>query len=232
MVWLKQVRTFRPGASEASAWEKALEQEARLLDELEQEQERFPRRIDLWPTPCEKTLVYLAFAGTSLASAFGNGDQPVDPPLIRRLLGSIPSLCFMLQALHKKGKAHRMLTPATILLIKGRYATVQDVGLATMTPRPGEGPELYRAPEQIRLIPGAAGRSSATDMYQLGALLYHMLTGHLPRTLVPGEQVIASSEWIPALPAQLDELLLQALRPNPAERCHIGTFGRRLKEMS
>jgi nucleoside phosphorylase len=231
MVWLKQVRTFRQGAPEASTWEENLEQEAKLLDELEQEQGRFPRRLDLWSIPYEKTLVYVAFSGDSLASAFGNGDRPVDPPLIRRLLLSIPSLCFMLNVLHKKGKAHRMLTPATILLMKGRYATVQDVGLATMTPRPGEGPELYRAPEQRRLIPEAAGRSSATDMYQLGVLLYHMLTGHLPRTLIPGEKVIAPSQWSPAIPEPLDELLLQAIRTNPAERCNIGTFARRLREI-
>lgn len=233
-VWLKQIRTFRSGASEAYTWEKALEKEARLLAELEQEQVRFPfpRRLDLCSTSHEKTLVYVAFSGTSLADTFGNGDRPVDPHLIRRLLRCIPSLCFMLQALHKKGLAHRMLTPATILLMKGQGATVQDVGLATLPPRRGEGPDLYRAPEQVRLIPGAAKLNSAIDMYQLGALLYHMLTGHLPQVLFSGEKIIPPSEWSPAIPQQLDGLLLQAVHFNPAERCRIGTFARTLEKMS
>jgi hypothetical protein len=46
--------------------------------------------------------------------------------------------------------------------------------LAARSVQLGEGPQRFQAPEQLRGIPIPG---QATDIYQLGALFYHLLTG-------------------------------------------------------
>ena len=87
---------------------------------------------------------------------------------------------------HEQGILHRDLKPSNILLDENDNPYVADFGLAkqatgdpTLT-RSGAilGTPAYMAPEQ------AAGRrgevSSISDVYSLGAILYHMLTGRPP----------------------------------------------------
>ena len=87
---------------------------------------------------------------------------------------------------HEQGILHRDLKPSNILLDENDIPYVADFGLAkqatgdpTLT-RSGAilGTPAYMAPEQ------AAGRrgevSSISDVYSLGAILYHMLTGRPP----------------------------------------------------
>ena len=87
---------------------------------------------------------------------------------------------------HEQGILHRDLKPSNILLDENDNPYVADFGLAkqatgdpTLT-RSGTilGTPAYMAPEQ------AAGRrgevSSISDVYSLGAILYHMLTGRPP----------------------------------------------------
>ena len=87
---------------------------------------------------------------------------------------------------HEQGILHRDLKPSNILLDENDIPYVADFGLAkqatgdpTLT-RSGAilGTPAYMAPEQ------AAGRRgevrSISDVYSLGAILYHMLTGRPP----------------------------------------------------
>jgi serine/threonine protein kinase len=81
----------------------------------------------------------------------------------------------------------------------------------------------YVAPEQLRR---QRGRTSV-DIYALGAMLYEMLTGHPP---FEGDDpfVVASARQIgdpkapraiyPGLSAELEEVVLHALRRDPAQR--------------
>ena len=86
---------------------------------------------------------------------------------------------------HQVGMIHRDLKPANIMVESlpagGLFARVLDFGVVHMTDTDVElgqfvGTPLYCAPEQIQSQP----LDPRADIYSLGALFYHMLTGNPP----------------------------------------------------
>jgi hypothetical protein len=86
---------------------------------------------------------------------------------------------------HKSGVIHRDLKPANLLLTADGGVKLTDLGLARLYGDPN--PELtlkglcigtpeFMAPEQAEDCRGAESRS---DLYSLGATLFHLLTGEL-----------------------------------------------------
>jgi len=143
------------------------------------------------------------------------------------ILGQI---CLGLAAAHDSGVIHRDLKPGNVLIGERNAVKIIDFGLAKATTAAGltatgmlMGTPYYMSPEQVR------GRrvDAASDVYSLGALAYHLVTGRPP---FGGENAIAVGfahlSEMPApprqirgdVPVELDAAIMRALAKEPAER--------------
>ncbi|MGO1770161.1 MAG: Stk1 family PASTA domain-containing Ser/Thr kinase [Microbacterium sp.] len=148
-----------------------------------------------------------------------------------------------LSAAHGAGLIHRDVKPENVLLAEDGRIKVGDFGLARATSaNTATGAQLlgtiaYLAPELVTR--GTADARS--DIYALGIMLYEMLTGVQP---FRGEQpmqiayqhatdsVPRPSAKNPAVPEQLDELVLWATEKEPDERPeHAGEMLERVREI-
>jgi len=88
------------------------------------------------------------------------------------------SVCLALQHLHANGFIYRDLKPENILLDHLGYLKLADLGLAKKAARAWTlvGTPEYVAPEVLR----GEGASQAVDWWQLGVLIFEMLTASLP----------------------------------------------------
>jgi hypothetical protein len=158
---------------------------------------------------------------------------PLDPG---RVVELVAQLATALDAAHQRGLVHRGLSPASIVVRERgavEQAAIMDFAVADDTALYGglfERPEGtapppidYAAPEQVR------GRPSGprTDVYALGAILFHALTARPPFTgLTPGatleahlhEPVPSARALVAALAPGFDEVLARALAKDPADR--------------
>ncbi len=215
IVWLKQVQVHRDTSASAN-WKAALEKEERLLETLEERQDQsFPRCLAFDQTGAITTLIQFATQGHSWKQMFGSSHHCLDARQIRTLLQSTISICTSLKLLHEKNLAHRMLQPEHILLLNNCRTVLQDTGLSTWKYEPGEGPELYRAPEQNVSNSHIAVPGTYTDTYQLGAILYHLITGERPTSNSP---LISLRTWNNALSPEMDSVLQQAIEPQIKKR--------------
>jgi tRNA A-37 threonylcarbamoyl transferase component Bud32 len=116
--------------------------------------------------------------------------EPVAAPADnRRAAALVADVARAVHYAHQRGVIHRDLKPANILLQTGANGSVipmvADFGLARKVEaddgRTATGAVLgtpgYMAPEQAR---GGKGVTTAADVYALGAVLYHRLTGRAP----------------------------------------------------
>jgi serine/threonine protein kinase len=139
-----------------------------------------------------------------------------------------------LAAAHEEGIVHGALTPDNLFLVpdlsvaRGERVKVLDFGAGRLrgvgTGQVGDAApadsSLYLAPEQCA---GAAAPAidQRTDIYALGALLYHMLCGSppFPAGVACLERPPRRPRSLDAeIPAQVETAILRALAADPAER--------------
>jgi len=147
----------------------------------------------------------------------------------------VASVADALNAAHRAGIVHRDLKPGNVFLARKAGEQEQPVlldfglakdldGGAESLTASGEalGTPAYMAPEQA----SAGDIDARTDVYALGALTYHMLTGSPPFTGESAASVLLKvvSEPPPPLPPELDlpahvgEALRRAMAKDPASR--------------
>ncbi|GLW34839.1 serine/threonine-protein kinase, partial [Actinoplanes regularis] len=131
-----------------------------------------------------------------------------------------------LHAVHRAGIVHRDVTPGNLIIEPDGHVVLVDFGVArsalsvTLTgARNVIGTASYMAPEQVaKQIVGPAA-----DLYALGAVAYHCLTGRPPfegdAISVALRHVSAKPEPLPtSLPFPVRALVARALAKDPAHR--------------
>ena len=111
-----------------------------------------------------------------------------EPMPIRRAAELIAKLARAVHYAHERGILHRDIKPGNILIDAKGEPQLTDFGLARLVETESTvtrtldtlGTPSYMAPEQALGNPAGTGLTSATDVYGLGAVLYHLLTGHPP----------------------------------------------------
>jgi serine/threonine protein kinase len=124
---------------------------------------------------------------------------------------------------------HCDIKPGNILFNADHEPKLVDFGLARKTDAEAEGAEFtrgtpyYVAPEKIKREP----ETFLSDMYSLGATLYHAITGHVPFDAPTVEEVVIAQVQTPLTPPNLvrpeisqatSDALCRALAKNPADR--------------
>ncbi len=134
---------------------------------------------------------------------------------------------------HERGVIHRDLKPSNILLREETEPVLTDFGLARFTQ---SGHTLTRGTQSLGspgyLPPERVGSSEvapsvAEDVYGLGAVLYHCLTGRPPFTADTVASLLAATQTLdpvlpqslnPSLPLDLQTICLRCLEKNPTAR--------------
>ncbi len=124
---------------------------------------------------------------------------------------------------------HRDIKPGNILFNADHEPKLIDFGLARKADVEHEvedvtwGTPYYVAPEKIKREP----ETFLSDMYSLGATLYHAMTGHVPFEAPTVEEVIVAQVQTPLTPPNLvvpeitqatSDALVKAMAKTPAER--------------
>lgn len=142
-------------------------------------------------------------------------------------------ICEALQHMHSRGVVHRDLKPPNIMLCCDGTMRLMDFGIASaadsarITIGGGfssmMGTPDYMSPEQVT----STRTDERTDIYGLGAVLFEMLTGVIPfqadnpwmamNNRVTGDPP-APRSLNPAISREAEEIVLHAMRRNPAER--------------
>lgn len=167
-------------------------------------------------------------AGETLSRKLSNG--PLLPRETARILSTVAKA---VHYAHEQGVLHRDLKPSNIIIDQNGDPHVSDFGLArpiadaASLTRTGAvlGTPAYMAPEQAAGNRGQVGPKS--DVYSLGTILYHSLTGKPPfQAHSPVDVVLMVLEQDPVLPRivnrmvdrDLEMVTLQCLQKPPELR--------------
>jgi serine/threonine protein kinase len=178
-------------------------------------------------------------AGTDLRAAI-TSDGQLDPG---RATAIVSQVAGALDAAHARDLVHRDVKPANVLLASGdrhEEAYLTDFGLTKHTASDsgltGTGMFVgtidYAAPEQIRGDP----LDARTDVYSLGCVLYHSLTGAVPYPR-PNQMATLYAHahepppllraMAPEVTEELERVVATAMAKNPADRYRsAGDLGR------
>ena len=153
---------------------------------------------------------------------------------VAEAIAIVRQLCRGVAAAHAAGVVHRDLKPSNVFLCKGDgipHVKVFDFGIAKMEDdekltHTGAvmGTAAYMAPEQARR---AADAGPLADVYAIGAILYHMLTGQMPYGNLPAvsrfalllaEEPARPRAIEPSIPTGVEAVIQHAMARDTAAR--------------
>jgi len=170
------------------------------------------------------------------------------PPHLRKILEVFLKVCDAVSFAHSRGVIHRDLKPDNVMIGSHGQVYVMDWGCALLVGAPANddapvttkaegsrravagtvlGTAAYMAPEQAK--GGVDAIDARTDVYSLGAILYHVLTHKPPHRgksyvesvlLAQIGDVMPPHKLLPGveLPEGLAAIAMKAMSPTPDER--------------
>ena len=126
-----------------------------------------------------------------------------------------------LEFAHRKGITHRDIKPANILHAGGSEVKITDFGAALIataetTQIAAIGSPAYMSPQQVKEHP----LDHRTDIYSMGVVMYHLLTGRLPFQASNNFSLIYQittmdpplpSSLRPEIPARVEAIVMRAM---------------------
>ncbi len=168
-------------------------------------------------------LVMEYIPGDTLEARIDSAKAPLPERDVVRWMADV---CRAMETLHRQRPPIilRDLKPGNIMLPPAGPARVIDFGIAR-TYKPGQvsntenlGTLAYASPEHH----GQGQTDARSDLYSLGATMYHALTGREPQPLEeprPGALI----HWNRALTPQTEAIVVRAMRLDPAQRFQSAT---------
>lgn len=142
-------------------------------------------------------------------------------------------LCRGLDFLHQKGIVHRDIKPENFLFSRDlKLVKIVDFGLSksraswrTRWIHEGGGTRRYMSPEQL----AKKNLDARSDIFSFGITMYELFTGRHPCSGSDSNEIMKQlrssryrfeppSKYNPDIPAQLDRVILKALRRDPNHR--------------
>lgn len=218
------VKILRYGADEPSFRDRFL-RERQILASLNHG--GIARLLDAGQTPDGQPYLVMDYVDGKPIDVFA---EKLD---LRAKLALLLRVCSAVSYAHRNLVIHRDLKPSNILVNSAGEPKLLDFGIAKILDAAAEQTKTqermltpeFASPEQVRGL----ARTTATDTYSLGAILYKLLTGRSPHNFPEGtesgiETAICTVEPIvpsrvnPELPKDLDYVCAKALRKEPEER--------------
>ncbi len=232
-VALKLIR-FEDKSKDGAKWNRRLLKLLRAEMDVSRRLDH-PNIIKIFDTAVEKDYAYIVmeyFPGSTLEQycTFQN----LLP--LHRTIGVVFKCCMALDYAYRQGIVHRDIKPANILIDEQDNVKITDFGLALNICKKSEsdstfimgvGSPAYMSPEQIKGYP----LNQKTDLFSLGVVLFHMLTGRLPfRAKNPAQLIYKILNTEPPLvsqinadlPEQLDTVIRKALEKDLYSRYKNG----------
>lgn len=210
---VKEVR--KDGVRDFEVVKQGLVAETDILKKLNHP--NLPSIIDVIDTEESFIIIMDYIQGNSLNKALNEfGAQPQE-----NVISWAKQLCDVLGYLHSRNPAiiYRDMKPANVMLKPDGNVTLIDFGTAreykekNLADTTCLGTVGYAAPEQF----GGMGQTDArTDIYCLGATLYHLVTGMNP--CEPPYEIKPIRQINPSLSAGLERIILKCTQRDPNDR--------------
>lgn len=228
------VKLVRFGADEEAKWTRRLKKlfatEGAMAQKLDH-----PQIVRIYETHIDDEQAYIVMEyvpGYELS--LHCGFERLLP--LHRVVGIVFKCCLALDYAYRRGIIHRDIKPANIMIDDDDNVKIMDFGLALNTAKNSEsdstfimgvGSPSYMSPEQIKNYP----LDQKTDLYSLGVVLFHLLTGRLPFRAANTAQLVYKiinadppmpSQINPNVPAAMDAIIKKALEKDLYSRYKNG----------
>lgn len=213
---VKEVR--KDGIADFEVVKQGLIVETEMLKSLEHP--HLPSIIDVIDTRESFIIVMDYIQGESLEKRLQKSNNA--PQKKEDVMEWAKQLCDVLGYLHTREKPiiYRDMKPANVMLKPDGNLMLIDFGTArefksrSVADTTCLGTRGYAAPEQY----GGMGQTDPrTDIYCLGATLYHLITGHSPAD--PPYEIRPIGEWLPQYAGSgLEAIIIKCTQQDPAQR--------------